>query len=44
MTPASQTWWQQCYRIEVSELSEGGVFKNMTQYRNIASKTPRHSH
>lgn len=43
-TPASQTWWQQCYRIEVSELSEGAVFKNMTQYRDIASKTPRHSH
>ncbi len=44
MTPASQTWWQQCYRIEVSELAEGGVFKSMTQYRDIASKTPRHSH
>ena len=43
-TPASQTWWQQCYRIEVSELSEGAVFKNMTQYRDIAAKTPRHSH
>ncbi len=43
-TPASQTWWQQCYRIEVSELSEGAVFNNMTQYRDIAAKTPRHSH
>jgi dihydroxy-acid dehydratase len=43
-TPASQTWWQHCYRIEVSELSEGAVFKNMTQYRDIAGKTPRHSH
>lgn len=42
--PENQTWWQQIYRDKVSSLAEGGVFKEMTAYREIVKKTPRHSH
>lgn len=42
--PENQTWWQQIYREQVSNLDEGAVFKQMTEYRNIIAKTPRHSH
>ena len=43
-TPKSQTWWQQIYRAEVSNLDEGAVFKSMTDYRHIVDDLPRHSH
>ena len=42
--PESQTWWQQLYREQVSQLGDGAVFEAMTRYRNIAGTTPRHSH
>ncbi len=42
--PEHQTWWQQIHREYVTQLSEGAVFKGMAEYRNIASKKPRHSH
>lgn len=42
--PPSQTWWQQLYRAKVSQLDEGAVFEEMTQYRQIARQLPRHSH
>lgn len=44
LTPANQTWWQEIYRAQVSNLDEGAVFKRMTHYQNIIDKTPRHSH
>ena len=40
----SQTWWQKTYRKNVSQLADGAVFEEMTDFRNIATKTPRHSH
>ncbi|MFT4927602.1 MAG: dihydroxy-acid dehydratase [Phenylobacterium sp.] len=43
-SPASQTWWQEIYRAQVSDLAEGAIFKDMTKYRDIAQKVPRHSH
>ncbi len=42
--PENQTWWQQIYRQHVSSLSAGAVFDDMVTYKNIAQKTPRHSH
>lgn len=42
--PPSQTWWQQLYRAKVSQLDEGAVFEEMTQYQQIARQLPRHSH
>ena len=42
--PEPQTWWQDLYQREVEELSRGGTFKTMPDYRNLAKKTPRHSH
>jgi dihydroxy-acid dehydratase len=42
--PESQTWWQQLYRQEVSNLDSGAIFDSMVRYRNIIAKTPRHSH
>lgn len=42
--PDNQTWWQQIYRAKVSDLDEGAVFKEMTEYRNIIANPPRHSH
>jgi len=47
MRPAlveNQTWWQELYRREVSNLDRGAVFDSMTEYRNIIARTPRHSH
>lgn len=40
----SQTWWQKTYRKHVNQLADGAVFEDMTEFRNIAKKTPRHSH
>ena len=40
----NQTWWQELYRREVSNLDRGAVFDSMTEYRNIIARTPRHSH
>ena len=40
----SQTWWQQIYRAEVSQLADGAVFERMTAFKDIASKVPRDSH
>ena len=42
--PGAQTWWQQEYRDKVSGLDKGAVFEDMVQFRDIAGKTPRHSH
>lgn len=42
--PDAQTWWQQEYRDKVSGLDKGAVFEDMLQFRDIAGKTPRHSH
>ena len=42
--PPSQTWWQEEYRNKVSGLDKGAVFEDMLGYKNIAKKTPRHSH
>lgn len=42
--PASQTWWQQLYRAQVSQLDEGAVFEDMTRYQQVGQQLPRHSH
>ena len=42
--PENQTWWQEIYRQQVSNLDEGAVFERMVNYRQIIKKTPRHSH
>lgn len=42
--PENQTWWQQIYRENVSELDQGAVFEEMAEYKNIRNKPPRHSH
>lgn len=42
--PPAQTWWQEIYRLKVDGLDKGAVFPEMTAYRNIAAKKPRHSH
>lgn len=43
-SPANQTWWQEIYRQNVNNLSEGAVFDGMIKYQKIASDKPRHSH
>ncbi|MGH1370447.1 MAG: IlvD/Edd family dehydratase [Cellvibrionaceae bacterium] len=43
-SPKNQTWWQQIYRENVNNLSEGAVFDGMVKYQKIASDKPRHSH
>jgi len=40
----SQTWWQEIYRENVSNMDTGAVFHGMTKYKDINAKTPRHSH
>jgi len=40
----SQTWWQEIYRENVSNMDTGAVFHGMTKYKDIIAKTPRHSH
>ncbi len=42
--PEPQSWWQAMYQQEVTELSEGASFKTMPDFKDIARKTPRHSH
>lgn len=42
--PESQTWWQEIYRQQVSDLASGGIFKEMSAYQKIVSNKPRHSH
>lgn len=45
-TPASQTPWQQIYRKEVGELSEGMVLNGAVQFQRIAQTMgiPRRNH
>ena len=40
-TPETQTWWQQIYRENVTDLDRGGIFEDMTTYRKIADKPTR---
>jgi len=40
----SQTWWQEIYRENVSNMDSGAIFHGMTKYKDIIAKTPRHSH
>ncbi len=40
----NQTWWQEIYRENVSNMDTGAVFHGMTKYKDIIAKTPRHSH
>ncbi|WP_246119261.1 IlvD/Edd family dehydratase [Aliikangiella coralliicola] len=42
--PESQTWWQEIYKENVSDLADGAVFERMVKYRNISKGLPRHSH
>lgn len=42
--PDHQTPWQELYRGSVGQLSSGGCLEFATQYRDVAAKTPRHSH
>jgi len=42
--PENQTYWQEWYRSQVSELDEGAIFPGMVKYRDIAASPPRHSH
>ncbi|MEM7123150.1 MAG: IlvD/Edd family dehydratase [Pseudomonadota bacterium] len=39
--PVNQTWWQQVYRENVTDLDRGGVFEDMVQYKRIGKKLPR---
>ena len=43
-TVKSQTPWQEIYRSNVSQLSEGAIIKKAIKYRNIRKKIPRDSH
>ena len=40
-SPPSQTWWQQVYRENVTDLDRGGIFEDMAKYREIAKKPTR---
>lgn len=42
--PESQTWWQEMFRSQVTEMDEGATFSKLAGYRDIRSKVPRHSH
>ncbi len=42
--PASQTPWQEIYRANVGQLSEGGVLELAVKYRGVSAVTPRHNH
>jgi dihydroxy-acid dehydratase len=42
--PEPQTWWQGLYQQQVTELDKGATFKGMSEFSNLASKAPRHSH
>jgi dihydroxy-acid dehydratase len=42
--PPSQTPWQEIYRANVSQLSDGGVLELAVKYRGVAAVTPRHNH
>lgn len=44
--PASQTPWQEIYRQETGQLSEGMIVKRAAKYLNVAGRcpVPRHSH
>ncbi len=39
--PENQTWWQQIYRDNVTDLDEGGIFEDMITYNDIAAKPTR---
>jgi dihydroxy-acid dehydratase len=42
--PPSQTPWQEIYRANVAQLSDGGVLEFAVKYRGVADSTPRHNH
>ncbi len=42
--PESQTPWQQIYRREVEQLSEGATLRSAKGFRAVASRLPRHNH
>jgi len=42
--PASQTPWQELYRANTGQLSDGGVLELAVKYRGVARTTPRHNH
>ena len=39
--PENQTWWQQIYRENVTDLDRGGIFEDMATYTKVASKPTR---
>ncbi|HWV44232.1 IlvD/Edd family dehydratase [Pseudorhodoplanes sp.] len=43
--PASQTPWQELYRLTVTQMSDGQIIRGADQYRRVAQKSiPRDSH
>jgi xylonate dehydratase len=42
--PVSQTPWEEIYRVNTGQLSEGAVLEMAVKYRKTSSKTPRHNH
>lgn len=42
--PEHQTYWQEWYRSEVTEMDEGAIFPRLARYRNLRESEPRHSH
>jgi dihydroxy-acid dehydratase len=42
--PESQTWWQETYRAQVTNMDRGAIFEDLVKYRNIIASTARHSH
>src|SRR5688500_18913429 len=42
--PASNTPWEEIYRANTGQLSEGAVLELAMKYRGTSAKTPRHNH
>ena len=42
--PASNTPWEEIYRANTGQLSEGAVLELAVKYRGTSAKTPRHNH
>jgi dihydroxy-acid dehydratase len=42
--PATQTPWQEIFRLHVSQLQTGGVLEFAVKYQNVGADIPRHNH
>ena len=44
LVPASQTPWQEIYRMTVGQLDSGGCMELAVKYRGVADNPARHNH